>query len=151
MLAVGLDYKNLVIPDQIHADHSKVVSNEDKGKGYYKQIDYFGIDGLITNLPNIPLMAMFADCVPIFFAATAKKVVGISHAGWKGTRLKIGKKTVQTMINTYGSQLSEIIAIIGPSIGKCCYEIDDVVAEQFSKNFVNISTFIFLREMENIN
>lgn len=142
-LAVGLNYENLVISDQIHGDDIKVIRNEDKGKGYLKQRDYSGVDGLVTNVPNIPLMAIFADCVPIFFVDTVKKIIGICHAGWKGTKLRIGKKTVQTMINMYSSKPDEIVAVIGPSIGKCCYEVDDVVVGQFNKNFTNISNFIF--------
>jgi YfiH family protein len=88
-------------------------------------------------------MATFADCVPIFFADVTKRVVGIGHAGWKGTKLKIGKKIVQTMADAFGSRADEIIAAIGPSIGKCCYEVDNVVAGQFDKDFKNTSTFIF--------
>ena len=144
--AVGLNHENLVISDQIHSDNIKIVNCWDKGKGYSKQKDYSGIDGLVTSVPNIPLMAMFADCVPIFFIDTAKKIIGISHAGWKGTKLKIGEKTVQAMKDTYDSKADEIIAVMGPSIGKCCYEVDDIIMEQFSAGFIDTSTFIFPKE-----
>ncbi len=144
--AVGVNHENLVISDQVHGNVVKVVNNEDSRKGYLKQKDYNGIDGLITNVPDIPLMAIFADCVPIFFVDIVKKVVGIGHAGWKGTKLKIGEKIVQTMADTYDSRIDEIIAVIGPSIGKCCYEVDSGVAEQFDKDFRNTSTFIFSEE-----
>lgn len=141
--AVGLNHEDLVVSDQVHGDNIKIVNSEDRGKGYLKQRDYNGVDGLVTDVPNIPLMAMFADCVPIFFIDTVKRTIGISHAGWKGTKLKIGEKTVRAMTDTYGSKADEIIAVIGPSIGKCCYEADDIVAEQFDAGFTDTSTFIF--------
>lgn len=141
--AVGLNHENLVVSDQVHGDNIKVVNSGDKGKGYLKHRDYSGVDGLVTDVPNIPLMAMFADCVPIFFVDTVKRIIGISHAGWKGTKLRIGEKTVRTMADIYGSKSEQIIAVIGPSIGKCCYEVDDIVAEQFSAVFTDTSAFIF--------
>lgn len=144
--AAGVNHENLVISDQVHGDAVKVVTNEDSGKGYSKQKDYNGIDGLVTDIPGIPLMAIFADCVPMFFVDIVKKAVGIGHAGWKGTKLRIGEKIVQTMAGIYGSRIDEIIAVIGPSIGKCCYEVDNVVAEQFDKNFKSTSAFMFSKE-----
>ena len=143
MSEIGVNHKGLVIPDQVHGDVVRVVNGEDSGRDYLKQGNYSGADGLVTDVPNIPLMATFADCVPIFFVDTVKKAIGIGHAGWKGTKLKIGKKIAQTMIDVYGSKVDEVVAVIGPSIGKCCYEVDDVVVKQFSKSFVDTSTFIF--------
>lgn len=144
--AVGLNHEDLVVSDQVHGDNIRVVNSEDKGKGYLKQRDFSGVDGLVTDVPNIPLMAMFADCVPIFFIDIAKRIIGISHAGWKGTRLRIGKKTVQTMMDIYGSRAEQITAVIGPSIGKCCYEVGDAVAEQFCADFTDTSAFIYPKE-----
>lgn len=142
-LSVGVNYEGLVISDQIHGDKIEIVGNKDHASGCVKQKKYNGVDGLVTNVPNTPLMATFADCVPIFFADPIKKVIGISHAGWKGTELKIAAKTIQIMINEYGSKTDEIVVVIGPSIGKCCYEVDDVVVERFNKGFTDTSTFIF--------
>ncbi len=142
-LAVGINYQNLVVSDQVHKDLIKVATYEDRGKGYIKERDYSEIDGLVTNALDIPLMTIFADCVPIFFVDTIKKAIGVSHAGWKGTKLKIGQKTVGTMINEYGSKPENIIALIGPSIGRCCYEVDDFVVDKFNKSFTDTSSFIF--------
>jgi len=149
--AVGVDYKSLVISDQIHSDVIKVVNREDKGKGYYKERDFNGIDGLVTNIKGIALMTIFADCVPIFFVDPIKKAIGVSHAGWKGTRTKIGKKTVKVMIDEYDSNPKDIIAVIGPSIGKCCYEVDKRVIDEFSSSFEDTSTFISRKEKDKYN
>lgn len=139
--AVGLNYENLVVSDQVHGDIIKIVLEEDKGKGFFKERDYHSVDGLITNIPGIPLLTIFADCVPIYFVDIAKKVVGLSHAGWKGTRLKIGKKTVEMMVCHYGSDPKDIVALIGPSIKKCCYEVDQFVINEFESSFGSVSSF----------
>ncbi len=145
-LAVGVDKENLVISDQVHSDIIKVVNNGDKGKGYIKERDYSGIDGLVTNVKGIPLMTIFADCVPIFFVDPTKKVIAVSHAGWKGTRLKIGKKTVEVMMHEYESDPQDIIAVIGPSIGECCYEVDQRLINEFNNSFIDTSKFVFPKQ-----
>jgi len=146
VLAVGVELENLVMSDQIHSDIINVVNIDDKGKGYTKERDYSGIDGLVTNIKGIPLMTIFADCVPIFFVDPIKKAIGVSHAGWRGTKLKIGKKTVNVMVSEYGSNPKDIIAVIGPSIGECCYEVDKRVIDEFNTSFVDTSTFVFPKE-----
>ena len=139
--AIGVNSEDLVISDQIHSDVIKIVKSEDKGKGFLKDVD-----GLVTNVKDIPLMTVFADCVPIFLVDIAKQVIATSHAGWRGTKLKIGKKTVQVMANEYGSNPKDIIAVIGPSIGECCYEVDKQVIDEFDSNFKDLSTFISPKE-----
>ncbi|HZK58200.1 MAG TPA: peptidoglycan editing factor PgeF [Clostridia bacterium] len=141
-LAVGVNYENLVMSDQVHGDTIKIVNSRNKGESFPEQKGHKGIDGLITDIPDVPLMAIFADCVPIFFVDTVKKVVGLGHSGWKGTKLKIGRKMAQTMMDVYGSEPGEITAVIGPSIGRCCYEVDKTVIEQFNRAFKDTSTFV---------
>ncbi len=141
--AVGVNHEDLVMSNQVHGDNIRVINGGDRKKEFLNGQKDGGTDGLVTNMTNIPLMAMFADCVPIFFVDIVKRAIGISHAGWKGTKFKIGKKTVQTMINSYNSKPDEIIAVVGPSIGKCCYEVDNIVVEQFSREFTDTSNFIF--------
>ena len=87
-------------------------------------------DGFITNEKGIVLCAQFADCVPLFFYDPVKRVVGLAHAGWKGTVLNISMATISLMTHTFGSQASDIRAAIGPSIGACCYEVDETVASR---------------------
>ncbi|MCL2767021.1 MAG: polyphenol oxidase family protein, partial [Peptococcaceae bacterium] len=77
----------------------------------------------------------YADCAPVFLLDPVRRVVAVAHAGWKGTALKIGLKTVRKMTEQYGTVPSDCLAGIGPSIGPCCYEIDDSVAESFQAGF----------------
>lgn len=133
--AIGIPYSNLVFSDQVHNTEIRKVTFEDRGKGIEEPLDYVGIDGLITNVPCLPLVTFYADCVPLFFVDSARKAIGLSHSGWRGTVGKIGKKTVEAMTKAYGTDPGDIIAGIGPSICRDCYEVSDDVAEAFEKEF----------------
>ena len=84
-------------------------------------------DALVTNEQNLALALNFADCVSIIFFDPVKKVTAIAHAGWRGTVAKIAPKTVAKMVDEFGSKPEDIIALIGPAIGKCCFEVQDDV------------------------
>jgi hypothetical protein len=88
-------------------------------------------DAIITNNQNIKLLMLFADCVPILLFDPVRKVVGIVHAGWKGTALKVAAKTVETMCNCYATQPADILAAIGPSIGPDHYSVGNEVVLSF--------------------
>jgi len=130
--ALEIDCDDMVFTDQKHEDKIRVVSAKDKGKGIVRARDYQCVDSLVTNIPGIPLTAFFADCVPLFFFDPVKKAIGVAHAGWRGTWLKIGAKTVEALTRQYGSKPQDILAGIGPSIGPCCYVVGNEVADQFA-------------------
>jgi hypothetical protein len=80
-------------------------------------------DGLITNIPMIPLMVMAADCNLILMADIKKRVIAAVHAGWKGVIQSIELNAVNMFKSEYGSDLNDIIVFIGPSIRKCCFKV----------------------------
>ena len=85
-------------------------------------------DAILTNVPNLFLLMLFADCVPIVLYDPVRKVVGIAHAGWKGTVLRVAQKAVEMMVVRYASQPKNILAAIGPSIGPDHYSVgEDVI------------------------
>ena len=91
---------------------------------------YENTDALITNQRDIALALNFADCVPIIFYDPIKKIIASAHAGWRGTVAKIGVKTVEKMVENFSCNPEDIIALIGPCIGKCCFEVkEDVLKE----------------------
>ena len=92
-------------------------------------------DAILTDNPNVTLFMRFADCVPIMFFDPVKKVVGIAHAGWRGTVKQITTATVEKMVSEYGCHREDIQAGIGPSIGPDHYEIGAEVIEQVIGNF----------------
>ena len=70
------------------------------GKGIVRAKDYHDIDGLVTDVKNLPLVTFFADCVPLFFVDDVRHVIGLSHSGWRGTAGKIGLETIKTSLYT---------------------------------------------------
>lgn len=126
---------DFVLTHQTHTTNVRVVTEEDKGKGILKERDYDDVDGLVTNVPGIVLSTFYADCVPLYFVDPVKKAIGLSHSGWRGTVNKMGKVTVFKMMEEYGSNPSDIIAVIGPSICVDCYEVSMDVAEEFMRAF----------------
>lgn len=132
---IGHDIEDFVASCQIHTTNIKVVTNDDKGKGIVKEMDYDDIDGLMTNEPGIVLCTYFADCVPLFFVDKVKKVIALSHSGWRGTVAKMGEATVERMVSEFGCDKKDIIAAIGPSICKDCYEVSEDVVEEFRLSF----------------
>ena len=66
---------------------------------------------------------------------TKNKAIGLSHSGWRGTVGKIGKVTLDLMKETYGTNPKDVIACIGPSICRDCYEVSEDVATEFEAAF----------------
>ena len=92
-------------------------------------------DGLVTDVPGICLVTFYADCVPLYLVDPGKKVIGLSHSGWRGTVHKMGKVTVETMSREYGTDPKDIYAAIGPSICQDCYEVSEDVIDEFRQYF----------------
>ena len=138
--AVGIDPSHLVLSHQTHTDHLKIVTEDDIGKGIFKERDYHDVDGLITNRPGVALVTQFADCTPLLFCDPVHRVIATSHAGWRGTVQEIGPKTVKAMKEHFGCRPEDILCAIGPSIGPCCYEVDDPVYQPLSQiSYVDLS------------
>ncbi|MDE7390485.1 MAG: peptidoglycan editing factor PgeF [Lachnospiraceae bacterium] len=129
--AVGVGFDSLVASAQDHHTNVRRVSSAQKGIGIYKPRDMESVDALITNETGVTLVTYFADCTPILLVDTKNKAIAAAHSGWRGTVAEIGRITVERMAEEFGTSPSDILAMIGPTIGKCCYEVDKTVAEQF--------------------
>lgn len=129
--SIGIDPNTIVVSKQVHKTNIKLVDEDDRGKGFLYPRDYDEIDGFITDQPNITLVTKYADCVPLFFVDPVKKAIGLSHSGWRGTVQKIGKITVEEMHKQFGSRPDDLIAVVGPSICRDCYEVGEEVAHEF--------------------
>ena len=147
--AIGFSCGALVCSDQTHTTNIRVVTEADRGKGFTRARDYTDMDGLITNVPGLVLATFYADCVPLYFADPKKKVIGLSHSGWRGTVGKIGKKTVERMQEEYGCKPADIRAVIGPSICQSCYEVSLDVIEEFQRAFSEETWPLLYKKNEN--
>jgi YfiH family protein len=88
-------------------------------------------DGLWTDEPDLPVLAMSADCLPIALARTnkASPAVAVVHVGWRGLLAGV----VQSAVTALGG--GTLAAAIGPAIGPCCYEVRGDVADPFRARF----------------
>jgi YfiH family protein len=117
----------LILMGQVHGDCIRVV----EGSGAPAE----GLpecDGLMTDRPGIALGIRTADCVPLFFVDRLGRAIGAAHAGWRGTAGGIAGKMVESLANRFSMRREDLLALIGPSIGPCCYEVDAPVFDRFS-------------------
>ncbi len=134
-LALKYGYKNedLVYMNQVHGNNVVIVDENSP-----KLID--NCDGIITNVKNLPLMVMVADCIPILMFDDKKGIIAAIHAGRNSTFLEISKKTAEVFIEKFSSNPEDINAVFGASIQKCCYEVSEdlskIVENSFGKEFV---------------
>ena len=124
---LGTDDRRAVLSKQIHEDVVRHVTEADAGKGLYRDRDYSSVDGMVTNVPHLPLVVFSADCNVILLYDPVNRAIGACHAGWRGTALGIAKKTAQEMVRLFGCNPANIRAAIGPAIGQCCFETDEDV------------------------
>ena len=127
---------NLTSNIQIHSDIVNIIDENSIGC----RIEG---DALITNLKNVPLLVFTADCVPVAIIDKKKKVIGVVHAGWKGTFEEIAKKTVYKMQNIYNSKSEDLVCVIGPSIGECCYHVSEDLYDKFKERFNTTSDILY--------
>ena len=120
--AIGADLEKLALNYQVHS--SRVLRAVPAMRGEHA-------DGLWTDEPNLPILAMSADCLPIVLVSTgpAKPAVAVLHAGWKGLLAGIVASGAQALAG------GRPTAAIGPGIGPCCYEVGEEVAAPFRERF----------------
>lgn len=92
-------------------------------------------DALATETKGLLLSVQTADCVPILLVDTRHRAVAAVHAGWRGTAARIAEKTVGRMAMEFGTQPKDILAALGPGIGRCCYEVGPDVVKEFAAQF----------------
>lgn len=121
--ACGFGRDELVMARQVRGSEIQAVGEEHRGQRIA------GVDGLITNVPFLPLLTLYADCVPIVVYDSAKHALGVCHAGWQGTTLQITRNLINSLSRMYGTVPSKCFCGIGPSIGPDSYEIgSDVIS-----------------------
>lgn len=134
-LAIGVTPEQMVLSKQTHTTNVRVVGKEDAGNGILRPNAFEDVDGMITDERNLVLVTSYADCVPLYFVDPVKKVIGLSHSGWRGTVNQMGLHTVEAMVREYHCAPENILGAIGPSICQECYEVSEDVACRFEETF----------------
>ena len=113
----GLDAQRIISPVQTHSDHVGFAD---------ERSEYPDTDGLVVKNKGDLIYLRFADCTPLIFYDKKQKIAAVTHAGWRGTAEKIGVKTILKM----NSNPEDIVAIVGPAISVCCYEVSEDVKDK---------------------
>lgn len=109
---------------QVHSVDTIIANQPVKGRRWLA-----AADAMVTDKVGVPLSMRFADCTPIMFVDRVQGVIGVAHAGWRGTVNGMAAKTVQTMMQAYGCKPANIQAGIGPSISVSKYQVGEEVVE----------------------
>lgn len=123
----NIPLERTVFMEQVHG--TEIASCDSDCAGHWVP----GVDGLVTKEKNLFLCVNTADCVPLFFLEPENKIIGIAHAGWKGTLHEIGKKVIEQIIKKHGGKIENILVGIGPAICGKCYMVSKERYEMFEK------------------
>lgn len=115
---------------QVHSADAVVVTERVEGRAWLARAD-----GMVTNIPGLPLTMRFADCTPLLFYDPVHYAIGLAHAGWRGTVAEVGLNTLRAMRVAFGTQPEDVEVAIGPSIGPDQYQVGPEVVEAVQRTF----------------
>ena len=127
--AIGAGNMRMMTMRQIHSDLAHCVDGSTVATSTLQG------DALLTRDSQILLTVQTADCVPILLADPRTRAVAAIHSGWRGTLKRIAEKTLGRMRMEFGTRAEDVIAVLGPAIGVCCYEVGHEVAKEFAAQF----------------
>ncbi len=130
----GIDYDDMAVVNHEHGANVLRIAHEHRGCGFYKD-PLPPCDGIITDDPTVTLVTSHADCGAYFFYDPVHCAIGMAHAGWKGTLLRIGAEMARRMAEEFDTDPSDIIAATGPCICRDCFEVDADLGEKFQSEF----------------
>ncbi|MCS6836057.1 MAG: peptidoglycan editing factor PgeF [Anaerolineae bacterium] len=128
--ALGVDGQRACTTWLVHSAEVAVATGPHPERGWLTQAD-----GLITNVVGLPLVMRYADCTPILYYDPVQRVVGLAHAGWRGTVQGVARRTVQAMNEAYGTRPEDVQAVIGPSISQAHFQVGEEVVEAMHAYF----------------
>jgi len=128
----GVSPEHLVCANQVHGAGIARVDERDRGQGALDAGTAIPeTDGLVTDVPGLPLTLLVADCVPVYLFDEARRAVGLVHAGRRGTAAGIASEAVDALRREFGTDPSDVHALIGPSAGPSAYEVSHEMAEEW--------------------
>ena len=122
---ISIDLNRFVFVHQHHSNKIQKVTLDDLGKGKDSFIDGVDVDALYTYEKNVPLCIFHADCVPIFFVDETKGLVGIIHAGYKGTLIHVAYESIKKVIEDEGVNPNNLKFYVGPYRMPQSFKIDE--------------------------
>jgi len=127
---LNIPYSQITTGEQVHKNSIAIVREKDRGR------EFPTTDGLITDLPRVPLAIFVADCPPVFLFHPQRKIVALLHAGWRGTVANISSQAVEIMSEVFGVKARNLLVVIGPHICRKCYTVSwSPVGKAFTECF----------------
>ncbi len=142
--ALGLEAQRarLTLSEQVHGEAIAVVSEADAGAGAFASAyepPIAASDALLTDVPEVPLLMCFADCVPVVIAATrSRRAVAVVHAGWRGCLARLPGKAASALAEFASCPTRDLVACVGPHIGRDDYEVGCEILSQFASEFATM-------------
>ena len=129
---IGVEDCFKVWPRQVHGTNIAVIRRDDVDR----MREDGGViipetDGTLTNVENVLLTSVHADCLPVYLYDPESRIVGLVHAGWRGAVAGIVPKAIEKMRDEFGAKADSTMLYIGPGISKCCFEVGGEVAAEF--------------------
>ncbi|MFC4991077.1 polyphenol oxidase family protein [Rubritalea tangerina] len=115
--SLGFAWESVARAEQVHGGEVAVV--EESGVGVIS-----GVDGLVTNVPGVMLGIYVADCGAVYLFDRKQQAIGLVHSGKKGTEAEIVRVALEKMGECYGTQASDVVAVLAPCIRPPAYEVD---------------------------
>lgn len=126
---VGVGPEDVVAMEQVHGSGVARVGPDDRGRGATSARDGIrGVDALVTTATDLALLVLVADCVPVLLVDPGR-AVGAVHAGRRGVATGVVAAAVEALTDRPG----EVVAVVGPSIGGCCYEVEPAVVDEVAR------------------
>ncbi|MDI3327455.1 MAG: peptidoglycan editing factor PgeF [Alicyclobacillaceae bacterium] len=144
----GIGIDRWVFCRQVHGRRVHLAGLADAGRGARSVEDALpDTDAVVTRESGLVLATLAADCVPVLLYAPEARAVGAVHAGWRGTALQAAAAAVEAL-SSLGARAREILAVIGPAIGPCCYEVDEKVRSAFVSEWGRVPERLFAPSRE---
>ncbi len=116
---LGADVDGMCVTKQVHGTAVRTVTQADRHV-CLSEVPYEA-DGLVTNVPGLPILCFVADCVPVLLCEPDAGVIAAVHCGWRSAAGDILGEALRQM-RALGARAERVRAAVGPSIGKCCFE-----------------------------
>ncbi|GAB4273686.1 MAG: peptidoglycan editing factor PgeF [Coriobacteriia bacterium] len=133
-LGLGDMLDRLITAEQVHGSRAQLVSHADAGSRVP------AADALVTTETDLPLLLLFADCLPLVLVATSpERAIAVAHVGWRGAASGVHREALRGVVAASGARPQDVMAFIGPHIMPCHYEVGADVLSRFQRDSATIS------------
>ena len=126
--SLGVALPRLLLLKQVHG--TRVVEARAENAGAWQRPE---ADVIVTSDPELAIGVRVADCAPVLLFDPVANVAAAAHAGWRGTAAGAAAAAVRALGDKFGSRPHDLIAAIGPCLGKCCGEVGPDVLDAFRR------------------